>query len=230
MKHLEVAHKVVDFLHESYPDSSIALGGSVAEGLFSKDSDIDILFMKASITGTYLITFEYEGLEVTLFIISKQHIYQNYQKYLYGYHNMPLTFISSSRLIYDSFDLIKGLRKYFNDIIQRRGMLRTMLVDNLKNEILEICNIDHNECMEKKKSVFMVCNRLVELFYLAYYPYRITTKSEGRNPFIFLKKSDYILYNFIRKILPYSWESYPILKKEINDMLENISKERRCQV
>lgn len=230
MKHLEVAHKVVDFLHESYPDSSIALGGSVAEGLFSKDSDIDILFMKASITGTYLMTFEYEGLEVTLFIISKQHIYQNYQKYLYGYHNMPLTFISSSRLIYDSFDLIKGLRKYFNDIIQRRGMLRTMLVDNLKNEILEICNIDHHECMEKKKSVFMVCNRLVQLFYLAYYPYRITTKSEGRNPFIFLKKSDYVLYNFIRKILPYSWESYPILKKEINDMLENISKERRCQV
>lgn len=221
MKHLEVAHKVVDFLHKSYPDSSIALGGSVAEGLFSKDSDIDILFMKASITGSYLITFEYGRLEVTIFVISKQHIYQNYQKYLYGYHNMPLTFISSCRAIFDPFDLIKDLRKYFNDIIERRIMLRTMLVDNLKNEILEICNIDHNECMEKKKSVFMVCNRLVQLFYLAYYPHRITTKSEGRKPFIFLEKSDCVLYNFIRKILPYSWESYSLLKKDINEILNN---------
>lgn len=51
MKHLEVAHTVVDFLHKSFPDASIALGGSVAEFFFRKDSDLDILFMKASITG-----------------------------------------------------------------------------------------------------------------------------------------------------------------------------------
>ena len=57
-----------------------------------KDSDLDILFMKASITGAYLVTFKYDGLEVTIFIISKQHIYRDFQKYLYGYHNMPLTF------------------------------------------------------------------------------------------------------------------------------------------
>lgn len=34
MKHLEVAHTVVDFLHKSFPDASIALGGSVAEFFF----------------------------------------------------------------------------------------------------------------------------------------------------------------------------------------------------
>ena len=55
MKHLEVAHTVVDFLHKSFPDASIALGGSVAEFFFRKDSDLDILFMKASITGAYLV-------------------------------------------------------------------------------------------------------------------------------------------------------------------------------
>ena len=221
MKHLEVAHTVVDFLHKSFPDASIALGGSVAEFFFRKDSDLDILFMKASITGAYLVTFKYDGLEVTIFIISKQHIYRDFQKYLYGYHNMPLTFVSCCRGIYDPLHLIKDLQKYLNDIIERRVLLRTMLVDNLKNEILEICNIDHDECIEKKKSVFMVCNRLIQLFYLAHYPHRITTKSEGRNPFIFLEKTDYVLYNFIRKILPYNWESYSLLRKDINKILDS---------
>ncbi|MFK2335219.1 hypothetical protein ACIXNI_10070 [Bacteroides fragilis] len=36
MKHLEVAHTVVDFLHKSFPDASIALGGSVAEFFLGK--------------------------------------------------------------------------------------------------------------------------------------------------------------------------------------------------
>lgn len=36
MKHLEVAHKVVDFLHKSFPDASIALGGSVADFFLGK--------------------------------------------------------------------------------------------------------------------------------------------------------------------------------------------------
>ncbi len=73
----------------------------------------------------------------------------------------------------------------------------------------------------KKKSVFMVCNRLIQLFYLAHYPHRITTKSEGRNPFIFLEKTDYVLYNFIKKILPYNWESYSLLRKDINKILDS---------
>ena len=41
------------------------------------------------------------------------------------------------------------------------------------------------------------------------------------NPFIFLEKTDYVLYNFIRKILPYNWESYSLLRKDINKILDS---------
>ena len=74
MKHLEVAHTVVDFLHKSFPDAPIALGGSVAEFFFRKDSDLDILFMKASTLNTEADDFgmTFEGLHNQGFFCSNR--------------------------------------------------------------------------------------------------------------------------------------------------------------
>ena len=45
MKHIEIAHEIIDYLHLVFPNDSIAIAGSVADGTFKKNSDIDLLLL-----------------------------------------------------------------------------------------------------------------------------------------------------------------------------------------
>ncbi|MFK2245520.1 hypothetical protein ACIXN2_09655 [Bacteroides fragilis] len=36
MKHIEIAHEIIDYLHLVFPNDSIAIAGSVADGTFKR--------------------------------------------------------------------------------------------------------------------------------------------------------------------------------------------------
>ena len=53
MTYEQILNTIVMALHIAYPDASIGVGGSVAEGTYRKDSDIDILFLKEGQTESF---------------------------------------------------------------------------------------------------------------------------------------------------------------------------------
>ncbi len=81
MTHEQISHKIVTALHVAYPDASIGVGGSVAEGTYREDSDIDILFLREGQTESYSVSFVYEGIDISIFSFSMSFFNSNDRKY-----------------------------------------------------------------------------------------------------------------------------------------------------
>ena len=84
MKHIEIAHEIIDYLHLVFPNDSIAIAGSVADGTFKKNSDIDLLLLSERLKCSYAVSFLYKGKSISIFVFSKAYIRRNMDKYLYS--------------------------------------------------------------------------------------------------------------------------------------------------
>lgn len=160
MNHLFLLHEIVEYLHFQFPRASIGISGSIANNTFKKSSDIDLLFVNETILNAYSISFYYKGISVSIFVFSLNFLSQNYNRILYGFHNMPSTFILQSNIIYDSTKIISVMKRYVFDILQQRKILRHLLIEELKKGIsnrLETTN--SNALYKKKKSLYWVCKK-----------------------------------------------------------------------
>ncbi|MCS2221622.1 nucleotidyltransferase domain-containing protein [Bacteroides fragilis] len=215
MNHLFLLHEIVEYLHFQFPRASIGISGSIANNTFKESSDIDLLFVNETILNAYSISFYYKGISVSIFVFSLNFLSQNYNRILYGFHNMPSIFILQSNIIYDSTKIISVMKRYVFDILQQRKILRHLLIEELKKGIsnrLETTN--SNALYKKKKSLYWVCKKMIDIFFLQNYPDKVTTKKEGREPFILLKEYSPNLFLLMSDILPYKENSLDLFFKE----------------
>lgn len=213
--HNRIALEIIEYLHQRYPDASIGISGSVAKGTYRHDSDIDILFLRKSILSSYFVTFKYKEINVSIFIFSPGLIEENDMKYLCGYHNMPITFITISKIIYDPYGAISNLKEIINNIVRRKVILSKLLVGELKKNALNLLDLTPRYLYEEKKIIYAVCNIIISIYYLKKHPNRITLKKEGRNPFPFLEKENKELYKKIKHCIPYKPNSYGMLQNTL---------------
>lgn len=208
-----VLSEVVDYLHKAYPDASIGIGGSVAAGTYRADSDVDILFQREKFHESFLISFFCKGIKVSIFCFSKNMLLRKETKYLMNYNNMPISLISGVCVIYDDKRLLADLKCFVKDIVQRRRVLRFVLMDELKINISRQLEIRPNSYMDAKMKTYTVIDELICLFYLKFHTGRIIQKHEGRNPYEIIKRDDSILYESLKECMPYNWEAYDRVKE-----------------
>lgn len=207
-----VLKEVVDMLHNTYSDASIGVSGSMAMRTHKRNSDVDILFQQDNIRQSFLLSFSHRGVKVSLFHFNKEMLYCNERKYLFTYHNMPITYISDTSIIYDSKGLIADLKGFVDSIVNRRILLKHIFIDELKNEITYLLQSDLDGIMNEKRRLYGVVNRIISIFYLSLYADKIVEKIEGHNPFHTIKKDDSTLYKKLRECLPYTANSYGQIK------------------
>ncbi|RHI02864.1 hypothetical protein DW182_18380 [Bacteroides sp. AM16-24] len=212
MTHEQISHKIVTALHVAYPDASIGVGGSVAEGTYREDSDIDILFLREGQTESYSVSFVYEGIDISIFSFSMSFFNSNDRKYLYTYHNMPITFISGVSVLYDEKRLIEEIRKIVDNLLERRSFLRELLIKDLKNGIEKLFNFQSQSVLERKRIYYDIIHSIVYIFFLKKYPDKIINKQYGRNPFTIIASEDYYLYVNLKMCGCYTSFSFSKLK------------------
>ena len=214
MNHLFLLHEIVEYLHFQFPRASIGISGSIANNTFKESSDIDLLFVNEAILNAYSISFYYKGISVSIFVFSLSFLSQNYNRILYGFHNMPSTFILQSNIINDSTKIISVMKCYVFDILQQRKILRHLLIEELKKGISNRLDTANNALYKKKKSLYWVCKKMIDIFFLQNFPDKVTTKKEGREPFILLKEYSPNLFLLMSDILPYKENSLDLFFKE----------------
>lgn len=212
-----VLNKVANYLHKAYPEASIGVGGSVAVGTYRKDSDIDILFLLEGFRKSLLMSFLCKEIKVSIFCFNKETLLQHRQVFLLSFHNMPITFIANAVSLHDNKGLITDFKKNIKDIIERRIVLRYILIDELKTRIKAQLQIEPASCIEMKQRMYAVINMIISIFYLKFHADRIVQKQEGYNPYNTIKEDDYVLYEKLRRCLPYNLKS----NSQIKDILEN---------
>lgn len=217
-----VLSEVVDYLHKAYPDASIGVGGSVASGTYTADSDVDILFQREGFQKDFLISFFCKGIKVSIFGIGKNGLLQRERNILLNYRNMPISFISSVAVIYDDKELIVDLKSFVRDMVERRRILRYILIDELKVNIRNQLQLAPTSYLETKKKVYAIIDKMISLFYLKFHAGRIVQKQEGRNPYTVIKNDDYMLYEKLKESLPYCSETYYQVKDVFENYIQNM--------
>lgn len=217
--HEQVANEIVEYLHLKFPNASIALAGSIANGSFNKNSDIDLLFLSKDINNSYSISFTYKDIQVSLFSFHKKIFYQNRINFLYKHHSMPISFILHSKPVHDSEKLIIDLKEEVEDIFEKRKILKKTLITELKNEIQELLNIEPLEYIDNKKIVYSISDKVVSIFFLKEHNKGALTKIDGRDPYSVIKKKDVELFKILKACLPYHEDSYKIIKDAFNNYI-----------
>lgn len=212
-----VLKEVVDYLHKVYPNASIGVGGSVALGTYGVDSDVDIIFQREDCRKSFLLSFYSNGIKVSIFSFSKKLFLENERKYLLAFNSMPITFISSVSVLYDDYGLIVELKEIVRNLVERCKVLRYIFIDELKREISEQLQLDLFSILELKIRVYTIVSRIICLFYLKFHAGRIVPKQERCNPYLVIKRDDYILYEKLKECLPYDSNSYNCVR----DLFEN---------
>lgn len=203
-----ILNKVVNFLHSTYPAASIGVGGSVAVGTYRVDSDIDIMFQRGNCQKSFLLSFYCDGIKVSIFSFSKELFLLNERKYLLAFHSMPITFISGVTILYDDFGFISELKEIVGGLVERRKILRFVLIDELKANIETQLQLKPISYIDVKKQIYSVIDMIIFIFYLKFHAARIIQKQERRNPYIVIKEDDYILYEKLQECLPYKFKTY----------------------
>ncbi len=212
MMHELVLKEIVSFLHETFPDASVGVSGSIATGMYRKDSDIDILFQQKNVKESTLIHFVHKGIKVSLFSFSKEMLYDNEKKYLFTYHNMPITYISDTKILYDGGGYIEDLKDFVENIVIRRRLLRQILISDLKYEIAYLLQLKVASVIEDKKRCYSIVNKIISIFFLSLYADKVIGKREGNNPFATIMADDKELYVRLKVCLPYRFDSFGYLK------------------
>lgn len=217
-----VLNEVVGYLHEAYPDASIGVGGSVAAGTYRTDSDVDILFQQENCHKNFLVSFFHRGIKVSIFGFSKDCLCWSEQRFLINYHNMPVTFILNVVIIYDNKKLIDDLKNFIREVIERRKALRYILIDELKVRIETQLQIEPISYFEVKRKNYNIVNMIIFIFYLKFHASRIIQKEEGCNPYPIIREGDYLLYESLKKCLPYNSKSYSYIKDVFDNYIKKL--------
>lgn len=203
-----VLSEVVDYLHKAYPDASIGVGGSVAAGTYRADSDVDVLFQREDCRKSFLVSFFCKGVKVSIFSFSKDMLLRKERKYLLNYNNMPISFISDVHSIHDEKDLITDLKYFVKDIVERRRILKYVLIDELKTSIANLLQVKPSSLIDAKRKTYAVIDKMICIFYLKFHADRIVQKQEGRNPYWIIERDDDTLYKSLKECMPYNIETY----------------------
>lgn len=209
----KVLKEVVGFLHETYPDASIGVSGSVAIGTYREDSDVDILFLRKDVERDTLITFFYEGIKVSLFSFSKEMLHHNDRKYLLNFHNMPITFIANTLILYDKENLIAELKNYVDSVVTRRVLLKEVLINELKTQATYLLQRDSTSVIDDKRKCYSVVTKILSIFFLRRYADKVIEKKEGHTPFVTIMNDDNLLYEELKACLPFHADSCNRLEK-----------------
>lgn len=217
MKQKIILDEIVDYLHSLYPYVPIGIGGSVAANVFNENSDVDILLLMENNANSFLVSFPYKGINISIMIFNKTLFYKNEHKYLFYYENMPVTYMAGAIMIYDDRHMIMDYRRFIGNLIERRIILKKLLIDDTKRKIMALLQCDFFSLIDKKMRLYKVVNEIITLFYLKQHPNKIISKKEAHNPFCIIMKEDYKLYIGLKKCLPYSSTSY----KQLKDLVLN---------
>ena len=131
MTHKELAYEIINKIHASYPKFSIAITGSIATNTWNIRSDIDLLLMNKDLANSFLINFNYKGIEVSLFFYSVEYITKKERKAIYFYNIHPYNIVYSCLIIYDYYNLIGNALQFINYIIEKRSILKRFLIHEL---------------------------------------------------------------------------------------------------
>ena len=134
---------------------------------------------------------------------------------------MPISFISGVFIIYDDKGFITDLQKIVKNLVERRRILRYVLIDELKASIdrqLQIKPVSH---INVKKRTYAVIDKIIFIFYLNFHADRIVQKQEGRNPYMVIKRDDNVLYEKLIECMPYKNGAYD----QVRDVFENYIQE-----
>lgn len=130
------------------------------------------------------------------------------RKYLLNYNNMPISFISDVCSIHDEKDLITDLKYFVKDIVERRRILKYILIDELKTSIANLLQVKPSSLIDIKRETYAVIDKMICIFYLKFHADRIVQKQEGRNPYWIIERDDDTLYKSLKECMPYNLETY----------------------
>jgi hypothetical protein len=201
--HKHIAIEIINKLHDQFPDASIALTGSVANDTYTESSDIDILFVRKNIHYSYSVKFIYKNINVTLFYFCTGIINKYSNNYLYQYHNACFVCILQSKIIYDNENLILNLKTQFDELCNRRILLKDLLKSELKDNIRQLIDFVPTKELDKKRALYQVMDKILAIFFLHKCTKGALTKQAGQCPFAIIKEENIELYKYLTKWLPF---------------------------
>jgi predicted nucleotidyltransferase len=211
--HYEIAIEIIEYLHKKFPNASVAIAGSVANGTHKATSDIDLLFIDEQINNSYSISFKYKEVSISIFSFQKGIFYKHNYAFLYKYHNMPINYIYNANIIYDPQKVILDLKSRIEELFEKRKALKNLLISELKANIERLFKLDSKSSYEKKKKVYLIVNDIISIFFLRKQNRGINNKKDARDPFSVIKQHDTTLYSMLNECLPYKCRTYQIIKE-----------------
>jgi len=209
--HIEIAEKLLELLKSEFPTASLALAGSVASGKYTKDSDIDIVFVSNDFKNSHLLNFSVNEIKIGLFVLTKDCIKQN-NSTLQSYHIDEATLVSQSKIYYDPDNKIKYINSKINELYEKRELVNIMLISELKKKISILFSNEPTSFLEKKMCYLEIIEGLQLIFFLKKVN-RITSKKEGLNPFSVIKEIDKYMYNELLNCMPFREKSIEDLQQ-----------------
>jgi predicted nucleotidyltransferase len=217
--HSKIAGEIIKSLHAKYPTAAVALCGSVAEGTYREDSDIDILFLNKNIDKSYNISFSYKGIRISIFIIQKDLIKRNESKYLFNKSMLP-SIIYRSKILYDYDNQISDLKEYISNLLTKEIILKKETLLYLKRIIRQLLEINTTNLTEKKIIFYRIINLIIKLFFVREFAGEINTKDTDKAPFSYIRNRDITLFRALERCIPFHYESEKIITETYTNYIE----------
>ncbi len=216
--HKVVAQEIMDYLHTRFPEASIGVSGSVANGNYTEKSDIDLLFINKDYKHSHSVSFTYKGIRIGIFTYTPNMFLTNNLDLLYNHHNMRMTYIHITRPAYDPLGLIADLKESVEEVMMRRKLLRNILIDDLKKDIRQEFNKRPATIYEEKEILYVVLERIIGIvFFLKYYSDKILSKKEARNVYGLIEAVDPYLHEHLKDMYPVRQET----RRLVQDLFDN---------
>lgn len=209
--HKEIAEKVLELLKNEFPTASLALAGSVASGKYTKDSDIDIIFVSNDFCNSHVLNFYINKIKIGVFILNNNIIQQNIFT-LQSHHIAHATLISQSITYNDPDNKIKDITSRIKELYEKRELVNSLLINEIKKKILVLFTTKQTSFFEKRINYLEIINNIQNIFFLKKLN-RLTTKQEGHNPFSVIKEIDKFMYDALLNCIPFNENSLPDLQE-----------------
>ncbi|MCD8079852.1 MAG: nucleotidyltransferase domain-containing protein [Bacteroides sp.] len=217
--HKVVAQEIMDYLHTRFPEASIGVGGSVANGNYTEKSDIDLLFLNKDYKHSHSVSFTYKGIRIGIFTYTPQMFLTNNLDLLYNHHSMRMTYIHITRPAYDPLGLIADLKESVEEVLMRRKLLRTILIDDLKEDIRREFSKRPATIHEEKEILYVVLERILSIVFLKYYSDKILSKKEAQNLYGLIETVDPYLHKNLKDMYPVRQETRRLVQELFNNYL-----------
>lgn len=188
MIHKDLAYEIINKIHASYPEYSVAITGSIATNTWNKRSDIDLLLMSKNFNNSFLINFNYKGVEISLFLYSAEYITKKEQKATYFYNVHPHNIVHSSLIVFDYYNLIQKALQFLNYIIEKRSIMKRFLT----NELLTQTRKESNLYLKSNNtdSYHNIIKNIIAISLLQNCPKKLISKKESSDFISFLSSID----------------------------------------